>query len=191
MRLVLSASFGLALLLGLGAAARADELKSGPQVGEQLDAFQVVKVAGATNDGVSEGDQLCYRCKLGNRPVVMVFAHKADSHLATLVKKLDQLVADNSAKKMGSFVNLLGAKPDELKAEAKRLATENKVEHVALVVPVDNENGPSDYKIDPKADVTVLIYRDGKIAANHALSAGKLTDKEIAKIIADTDKILN
>ncbi len=190
MRFVLSASIGLTMLLGCFSLARGAQVKSGPQIGDELGAFQVVKAAGATDDGVKEGDQLCYRCKLGNRPVVMVFARKADSHLGALVKQLDEIVAKNQDKKMGSFVNLLGDKPDDLRADAKKFAADNKVEHVALVVPEDSKNGPGEYNIDPKAEFTVLIYRQGKIAANHALAAGELTSGEIEKIVADTSKIL-
>ncbi|HEV3341416.1 MAG TPA: hypothetical protein VG125_13690 [Pirellulales bacterium] len=45
----------------LAAALAAGALKSGPQVGDSVEAFQVVKCAGAENDGVSVGRELCYR----------------------------------------------------------------------------------------------------------------------------------
>jgi hypothetical protein len=49
-----------AMLLG-AAACQADELKSGLPVGKSVPAFQVVKCGGAPDDGVKEGQQLCYR----------------------------------------------------------------------------------------------------------------------------------
>lgn len=184
--------FGLATAaVALVGVSRADEaLKSGLQVGEELPAYYVVKAAGAPNDGVEEGSDLCYRCKLGNRPVVMVFARKNDEKLATLVKELDKVVAKNSDKKMASFVNLLGKDKEALNSEAKKLIEKSKAENVAVVVPVDNEKGPEAYKINPDADVTVLIYKNGTVEANHALPAGKLSEKEVKKIIEDTSKIL-
>ncbi len=192
MRYVLSVTAGLTML-GLLAAgsARAAELKSGPQVGEFVGAFQVVKAAGAPDDGVKDGDQLCYRCKLGNRPAVMVFARNSDASLVKFVNLLDAVVAKNEDKKMASFVSLLGDKPDDLKSEAKDLAAKSKADHVAVVVPVDSKNGPEEYNISPQADITVLVYRGGKVAANHALSAGQLDDEAIKSILADTAKILN
>ncbi|HET6880102.1 MAG TPA: hypothetical protein VFI31_08100 [Pirellulales bacterium] len=45
----------------LAATLAAGTLKSGPQVGDAVDAFDVVKCAGADNDGVRIGRQLCYR----------------------------------------------------------------------------------------------------------------------------------
>jgi Cu/Ag efflux protein CusF len=192
MRRALTISTGLALAIGmLATAARAEEFTSGPQVGDLVGAFTVVKAAGAADDGVAVGDELCYRCRMGSRPMVMVFAHTPDAKLASLVKQLDKVVADNKEKKMGSFVSLLGDKPDELKTAAKTFVEKNKIENIAFVVPEENKTGPSDYKLDERADVTVLIYREGKVAANHALAAGGLSDDEVKKIIADTGKILN
>jgi hypothetical protein len=191
MRMTLAISTGLALAIGVLASARAAEFRSGPQVGDLVGAFTVEKAAGAADDGVAVGDQLCYRCRMGNRPMVMVFAHTADAHLAALLKQLDKVVADNKEKKMGSFVSLLGDKPDDLKVDAKSFVEKNKIENIAFVVPEENKTGPSDYKLDDRADVTVLIYRQGKVEANHALAAGGLSDDEIKKIIADTSKILN
>jgi hypothetical protein len=184
--------FGLALaaVALVGVAGAEEALKSGLQVGEELPAYYVVKAAGAANDGVEEGSDLCYRCKLGNRPVVMVFARKNDEKLATLVKELDKVVAKNSDKKMASFVNLLGEDKDALNSEAKKLIEKSKAENIAVVVPVDNEKGPEAYKINPEADLTVLIYKNGTVEANHALPAGKLSEKEVKKIIEDTSKIL-
>jgi len=100
MRLVLSLTACLTMvgLLAVGSA-HAAELKSGPQVGDLVGAFQVVKAAGAPNDGVSDGEQLCYRCKLGNRPAVMVFARKPDASLAKFIEQLDAVVAKNEEKK--------------------------------------------------------------------------------------------
>lgn len=191
MRMALAISTGLAFAFGLLASARAAEFKSGPQVGDLVGAFTVEKAAGAADDGVAVGDQLCYRCRMGNRPMVMVFAHTPDAQLAALVKQLDKVVADNKEKKMGSFVSLLGDMPDHLKAAAKSFVEKNKIENIAFVVPEENKAGPSDYNLNDKADITVLIYRQGKVEANHALAAGGLSDDEIKKIIADTGKILN
>ena len=57
---------------------RAAELKSGLQPGDLVGAFDVEKCGGAVNDGKEVGANFCYRCMLGNKPVVMVFARKAD-----------------------------------------------------------------------------------------------------------------
>ncbi len=170
---------------------RAEELRSGPQPGEMLGAYEVTKVAGAPDDGVADGQQLCYRCKMGNRPVVMVFSRKPDRALARLVKRLDNVVAQNKDDhNMASFVSLIGEKPDQLVNASKQIVDETKAKNVAFVVPKDQPNGPESYKINPEVETTVLIYVKGKVKANHAVPAGGLTDEVADKIVADTAKIL-
>jgi len=50
-----------ATLLASVAFAADEGLKSGLQVGASVGPFQVVKCAGAVDDGVKEGQELCYR----------------------------------------------------------------------------------------------------------------------------------
>lgn len=186
-----SVTLGLAAILLAGiTAVRAAELKSGLQPGDLVGAFHVEKCGGAVNDGKEIGANFCYRCMLGNKPVVMVFARKADESLVSLIKELDKTVTKNADQKLSSFVNLIGSNPTELKSTAKELATKNQIENVAVVVPQENENGPVEFNINPAAEVTVTIYRNGKVAASHAVAAGQLDQKEIESIIADTGKIL-
>lgn len=55
-------SYGVAAMVVAGAAAAvAAELKSGLQEGDFVGPFDVVKCAGAEEDGVKQGRQLCYR----------------------------------------------------------------------------------------------------------------------------------
>lgn len=178
----------LAAVLGFAVSASAEDLKSGLQAGEGIGAFNVEKCAGAADDGVAEGKQLCYRCKLGARPMVMVFARNTDEKLAKLVSELDKTVQANSDAKLAAFVNLLGEDEDGLKKTAKEFEKKHKAGTVALVVPVDQPNGPKGYKISKDADITVIIAKEGKVTANHAIEAGKLDAKAIEKIVADAKK---
>lgn len=181
-------SIGVALVAcGL----RAAEVNSGPQPGESLGAFEVTKVAGAPDDGVKLGQDLCYRCKMGNRPMVMVFSRRADRNLGRFVKKLDTVVAKNKEEyNMGSFVSVLGDKPEELVKESKDIVSDSKIQNVAFVVPKNQPNGPANYKLNPAAETTVLIYVKGKVVANHSFAAGGLTDEAAEQILKDTSKIL-
>jgi hypothetical protein len=190
-------SLGLAFALGLFVAAQAevakeatDELKSGLQPGDRIGAFTVTKVAGAPEDGVEDGTDLCYRCMLGNRPVVTVFARQVDDNTIALVKELDKLVAKNQDKKMGSFVNLLGADKEALTKDAKKLAKEAEAKHVAVVVPKEHKNGPDHLKINKEADVTVLIYKGGVIEKSLAFVKGDFCTECVKHVVLDSDTVL-
>jgi len=176
----------LALLASVAVAA---ELKSGLEPGKPIGPFDVVKCAGP-DDKVKVGDELCYRCKYGQRPMVMVFSRSSDAKVAALVKKLDGAVEANSAKQLAAFVSLLGADREALEAKAKQFSTSAKVANVPLVVPVEFENGPADYGINPDADVTIIVAKNSKVMANHAFAKGGLDDAGISAVLADVEKLV-
>ena len=120
----------------------------------------------------------------------MVFARKADDNLASLVKQLDQLIADNADKKLSAFVNLLGDDREALEADAKKFAADHGIENIPFVVPVEFENGPADFGINPDAETTVTIYTGLKVKASHALGAGKLDADAVKAVLADVPEIL-
>jgi hypothetical protein len=120
----------------------------------------------------------------------MIFARKADDHLASLVKQLDKAIAKNKSKKLAAFVNLLGDDRESLEADAKKFAGENKIENVPIVVPVEFENGPANYGVNPEAETTVLVYVGLVVKANHALPAGGLDEEATKAILGDLPKIL-
>jgi hypothetical protein len=118
----------------------------------------------------------------------MVFAKNNAASLAGLVKKLDKLVADKKDSKLTSVVNIMAEDDaaEKTKEEITKFAETNEVKNVSL--SLTNQEASKNFKINPEADVTVLVYRDKKVTANHAVEAGKLDDKTIAAIIADAEK---
>ncbi|MEO8497662.1 MAG: hypothetical protein ABI614_21560, partial [Planctomycetota bacterium] len=151
----------------------AEELKSGLQAGAAIGAFDVTKLAGAADDGVAEGDNLCYRCKNGARPQVMVFTRSSDEQVVKLVAKLDQAISENSSKQLRAFVNVIGEDKSAAAKDAKKLAASSKAKSVPFVVPNEFENGPGDYGLNAKAAVTVILAEGGKVKASHAFASAK------------------
>jgi hypothetical protein len=110
--------------------------------------------------------------------------------LAGLVKELDKVADDNSKKKFAAVVHLLGKDAESLKKSAESLGEKQSPKHVALVVPVDNENGPKAFNVSPDAEVTVILYTNKKVAANHALAPGALNKEKVQAIVKDAEKML-
>jgi hypothetical protein len=175
-------AFMAAVALMMAAVASA-EVTSGPQVGDRVGAFTVTKVTGNPDDGVVDGKKLCYRCKMGQRPVVMVFARTADEKLGKLLKKLDEEIEEHASAKLTGFVNMLGTDAESLKKDAAEFVKLQGLERIAFVVPEDSANGPADYKIAPDADLTVVCFKGGKVTSNHALAKGQLSDEKIDAIV--------
>jgi hypothetical protein len=121
----------------------------------------------------------------------MVFARKTDGALAGLVKEIGKFVEANSEKKAAAFVNVIGGDDrDALEEAAKKFVKENEVTNVPIVVPVEFDNGPKDYGINPKADLTVLIYVNTEVKANHAFGEGQFTKEKVKAVAADFSKIV-
>jgi hypothetical protein len=187
-------SLGLVVALSVGGIATAadatkDEVKSGPQTGDSLGAFYVTKIAGAEDDGVPVEENLCYRCKNGRKPQVIVFTRSSNPKVAELVAKLDKAVAANESSKLCVFVNMIGDDKEDLQKEAKQLASKTKAKHVPFVVPNEFENGPDNYGINAKAEVTITLASDLGVKASHAFTSAN--DLDVDSVLGDLQKILN
>ncbi len=182
-------SLAIAVAVLFSGAAVAEELKSGLEEGTGIGAFYVTKCAGAEEDGVAVGKNLCYRCKNGARPQVMVFTRSTDDKVVSLVKKLDAQIKKNEEAQLRAFVNMLGDSKDAASDSVKKLAATTKAENVPFVVPNEFENGPEDYGINAKADVTIIIANESKVVANHAVASAK--DLDVSAVLSDLKKMLN
>lgn len=118
----------------------------------------------------------------------MIFAREISDPLTSLVKKIDEATAANSACKMGSFVVFLGEE-DALKPKLKELAEKNKIDKTVLTI-VEKADGPPGYDIAKDADVTVVLYVKRNVKSNFAFKKGGLDAKAVEAIVADLKKIL-
>src|SRR5262249_5987681 len=116
----------------------------------------------------------------------MIFAREVSAPLTSLVKKIDAANVENKSKKMGSFVVFLNDK-ESLKDELSKLAKKEGLKQTIL--SVDTPAGPKTYKVAKEADITVVLYSNRDIKANHAFRKGELNEKAIDRIMADLPKI--
>ncbi|RLS51167.1 MAG: hypothetical protein DWH91_19775 [Planctomycetota bacterium] len=153
-------------------------------VGDGVAAFNVLDVTGP-----SAGTKLCYRCQYGRRPVVSVFAKKMTPEVAALTKEIDNTVGSNTDKKMAAFVVMLTDSP-EVETSLKTVAKDQGIKHTPLTT-FEGTTGPAEYKLAADAEVTVMMWVQGKVAVNKSFKAGELTKEAIAASVKDTAKILN
>jgi hypothetical protein len=118
--------------------------------------------------------------------VVCVFARKTSEPLASLVKQIDKKIDANDQLK--SFMVLYGNEPDKMREALKKLAEANGIKNVPLTM-FGETGGPPDYELSRDADITVLMWKDGKVKFGHGYK-GELTDKDIGAILADIPRLL-
>ena len=175
------------LLVLVAGVALAADTKSGLQVGEAPGFFQVKDCSGPNT-----GDTLCYRCAYGARPVVTVFTRRMGDDVTQLVKQIDQTVGKNQDQQMKALVVYLSDDPDSAEAKLKDTAKKLGLSPNTPLTVFQTNEGPDNYKISKDAEITVMMWTNSKVKANHAFGKGsKLSDADIKKVVADTTKILN
>lgn len=168
--------------LMLTAAYAGGALKSGPQAGQEVPGpFHPLNVTGE-----NAGKKSCLYCSNGGNPVAVVFAREATPEVAKLLKELDAATVKNGKANMGSYAVFCNDK-DGLDKQLTKLAAEQKL--TKLILSIDNPAGPKSYNIAKDAEVTVLLYTDFEVKANHAFRKGELNPAAITKVIADVSKI--
>ena len=106
--------------------------------------------------------------------------------MASLVKQIDEKIGENGELK--SFVVLVPKKGEVPAEDLKKLAREAGIKHVPLTIG-ESPDGPPDYEISKKADVTVLMWNGQTVKVNHAFK-GELTEKDVRAVMDDIPKLL-
>ena len=156
--------------------------------GDAVGVFYVTKVAGAEDDGVVPGERLCYRCRYGSRPLVMVFARRTGGRLTELVRRLDRAVATNPNSRLKGLVTFVGEDAGELKLSAESVAEKAAVKKVPLVVAKEPKTGPINYKLSADAAITIVVAKDSQVVNTHTYDVDKI---DVARIMTDVQQILH
>lgn len=174
-----------AALMMASATLIAGDIQSGLEKGTRVPAFNVKDVTGPNKDG----EELCYRCRYGNQPVVSVFTKEMTDEVAQLSKELDEVVAKNRDQKMAGFVVLMTDSPDKAAPKLTEAAEKFKISQMPLTT-YKGTKGPEGYKINSDADVTVMMWVEGKVKISQGLSKSDLNKDTIAKLVKETKTIL-
>ena len=175
----------LSTVLAVGSsAAFAAEIKSGPQAGEMVPGpFHPLNI-----NGEDAGKKACLYCKGGDSPVVAIFARSAaDPALKKLITTLEDAAAKNAKAELNAFV-VFCSNNDKLQSELKAFAEKANLKNVVLAI--DEPAGPDKYNINKDADVTVVLYKERVVKANHAFAKGKLNEKDIETLSAEITKLV-
>jgi hypothetical protein len=76
----------------------------------------------------------------------------------------------------------------ELQEELAAAAKKDALKH--MILSIDKPAGPDGFNVAAEADLTVVLYREHAVKANHAFRKGEFTDHAAEKVLADLPKIL-
>ncbi len=138
-------------------AASAKPPLSGLAAGESVEPWTPVHVAGP-----DKGTRTCPVCTYLSRPAIVVFARQGKNTNKLLVE-VENLLAKHGKHQLKGFVTVLDSSPEEL----EQLATSEGVVLTSLCYP-DAKTGEKDlaaYKVNPKVENTVIVYKDYEVIA--------------------------
>lgn len=153
------------------------EVFSGPQVGETLPPLIVrgafEPVAGQEIDPVQNA---------GQRPLILIFVHDVNRLAIGLTRTVSQYAHSRAGDGLASAVILLDDDPTTAEATLKRIrhALNDQVTHA---VSIDGREGSGAYGLNRNVTLTILVAKEGKVTANHAIVQPSL-QVDLPKILA-------
>ena len=152
-------------------------LQSGLRVGEKVPQFYVRAITGPLKTR-----SVCYVCRNGDRPVVMLVVRKVTPELTALLKKIDAVVDEKRAVGLRSFGVFLTQDNKALGPQLQTLAFDEQIS-LPLTIAAAPTDGPAGESSHPDAVVTVLLYREQHVRANFTFREGELGTPQIEAII--------
>ena len=155
----------------------------GLKVGDPLGTFRVIKIAGSEDDGVEEGQSLCYRCRYGSSPIVIVFARKTSKEIDPLIDVLEKSLETHKEIKLSAFVVAVGEDRSKLNESATALIKRTGAKQIPVVVTEGSTSGPLDYQLSSTNDVTVVVAKDSQVVAIETLNINEIEPAKVVKHI--------
>jgi hypothetical protein len=165
---------------GPGEARAADPrapLVSGRAVGEYVPQFYSRVVSGPLMNR-----SVCFVCRYGERPVVMVLARQVGPELRPLMKNIDRVVEQHRATGLRSFGVLVSDEAFPAISKVQTFAFNNRVT-MPLTVGTEALAVDGGQNLHRDAAVTVVLYHKRTVAARYALRADELDVAHFTPVI--------
>lgn len=159
-------------------------LQSGPKIGSTIHQFFVRAVTGPHRNR-----SVCYVCRYGSRPVVMVLIQKSDPKIATLLKTIDAIVDDNRVSGLRSFGVLVTDESARAVPILQTMAFDEKI-RMPLTAATTAIAGSSCHNLHKDAATTVILYRDQQAVKNFAFVKGEISKRSIRPLIESVEQLI-
>ncbi len=158
------------------------------KTGETIGVFYVTKIGGAEKDGVEPGEDVCYRCRFGSSPMVMVFARRFGGNVPRLLKEVDLAIARDKKGKLRGLLTLMGDDGDALRKNGKAIADRSGAKRIPVAIAKDAKTGPANYRLPAGVDVTIIIAKNSQVVSVHTFAVDKIDVAAVMKEVMRTSK---
>lgn len=158
-------------------------LVTGRQVGELVPSFYSRVVTGPLMNR-----SVCYVCRNGDRPVVLVLMRKTGPRVKQLLRNLDRIVDRNRAAGLRSFGVLLSSQPAKDTGALQTFSFNGKIA-MPLTVTTETAGGQEFLQLPENADVSVVLYRNRRVVSSFAFRAGGPAVDEIRQVLRRAERL--
>lgn len=182
-RAVLCTFVGMALFCLLGTVDAAEmsvarrTLKSGPAIGKYVPSFYSRAVTGPLMN-----KSICYVCRNGGRPVVMILMRQIGPQFRSLLQNVGRVVDRNRASGLRGFGVLLSQDAIKATSAVQTFSFNNKIS-IPLTVGGEGIGAASCQNVHNDAALTVVLYRRRKVVARFAFRDGELKRADVRQLI--------
>lgn len=152
--------------------------------GSEVPSFYVRAVTGPL-----AGKSVCYVCRNGDRPVVIVLLRDLGPDTAPLLKDLDRTVNRHRADGLRCFAVLLTDAPQRDAARLQTLAFDEKID-LPLTVTGEATTQGSTLAFPRDSAISIVTYQDRRIVERFLFKSGKCDESARQSIIAASEKLL-
>jgi hypothetical protein len=161
----------------------APPLKSSLKAGDEVASFYSRAVTGPLMN-----KSVCYVCRNGQRPVVMVLLRRIDPELKPLMQRIDRLVDKNRAHGLRGFGVLIGEDTIKTTSAVQTFAFDNKL---SLPLTVAGEAAAAGIgNLSKHAAVTVVLYRKRKVVQSWSYRAGELRPAAVKAVVKRIERFV-
>ncbi len=139
--------------------------------------------------GPLAGKSVCYVCRNGDRPVVVVLLRELGPDAAALLKELDRTVNQHRADGLRCFAVLLTDTPQRDSARLQTLAFDEKID-LPLTLAGEASTLGSPLAFSRESAVSVVTYQDRRIVQRFTFKAGTCDETARKRIVAASEKLV-
>lgn len=125
---------------------------------------------------------VCYVCRHGSRPVVMVVVRRTSPELQTLLQGVDAVVDRHRADGLRSFAVIVCGDPQQAVPAVQTFAFDGKIA-MPLCVASEAVAGTGGLELDEQAEVSILLYRNRRIESTAVFRRGELSPAAIPAVL--------
>jgi hypothetical protein len=133
--------------------------------------------------GPLQGKSVCYVCRNGDRPVVMILARKIIPRLGELLHDVDDQIDAHRADGLRGFGVFIGPDSRKLLPQVQTLAFENKL-NLPLTLAAAPAEGPALRGLSDDAAVAVVLYRNQRVCETFRLADERIDESVSQTVVA-------